>query len=67
MHLAVRSGNPQMIDVLGDILHDQVLNLLEGPFAKNQVGQFQMSTACGEASICVEDGLIKSHTYMGCR
>lgn len=37
MHLAVRSGNPQMVTLLGDILHNQVLNLLEGPFALNAV------------------------------
>lgn len=37
MHLAVRSGNPQMVEVLGDVLHGQVINLLEGAFAQNMV------------------------------
>lgn len=37
MHLAARTGNPEMVRVLGNILNEQVLNLLEGPFAQNEV------------------------------
>lgn len=39
MHLAVRSANPQMVSVLGDVLHNQVLNLLVGKFAQNTVNR----------------------------
>lgn len=38
MHLAVRSGNPELVNILGDTLHEHSITLLRGPLAVNAEG-----------------------------
>jgi hypothetical protein len=37
MHLAVRSGNPELVIILAESLHENVMFLLKGNLALNHV------------------------------
>lgn len=37
MHLAVRSGNPELANILGETLHEYCVLLLKGSHALNSV------------------------------